>query len=207
MKFDRVGISLLQEGFRYNALHVCASKNQAGVAKLLLDTLNNAGFYQLLYPQDVPEVTDQRLKHMVDLYLNMPDKGVRNFFSLALISGQNDNEVFLHWLHLKIVFCRMVKLHSISHANLDSWTWCLPCFHSHPWRETSKANTEKLLDRLVWKSWQRQRTSKVQVQKSRNCCLTQSFEFLWCRLFVPDPKRMQRVSSKKSKTCLMVSMS
>ena len=51
-------------------------KNQAGVAQLLLDTLNDPTFYQLLYPQDTSEMTAQRLEHMVDLYLNMPDKGV-----------------------------------------------------------------------------------------------------------------------------------
>ncbi len=65
-----------QVGFRYNALHVCAMKNQAEIAQLLLETLSNAGFYQLLYPKDSQEVTNQRLDHMVDLYLNMPDKGV-----------------------------------------------------------------------------------------------------------------------------------
>ena len=51
-------------------------KNQPGVAQLLIDTLNDPTFYQLLYPQDTQETTIRRLEHMIDLYLNMPDKGV-----------------------------------------------------------------------------------------------------------------------------------
>ncbi len=51
-------------------------KNQGGVAQLLLDILENPDFYKLLYPQDKPETTVRRMEHMLDLYLNMPDKGV-----------------------------------------------------------------------------------------------------------------------------------
>ncbi len=75
---------LFQEGFRYNALHCCAMKNQAGAAQLLLDILENPDFYKLLYPQDKPETTTRRMEHMLDLYLNMPDKGVSLMLLLSV---------------------------------------------------------------------------------------------------------------------------
>lgn len=65
-----------QEGFRYNAFHTAALKNQAPMCKYLLSTLGDARFYKLLYPQDTEQMTKQRMEHLVDLYLNMPDKGV-----------------------------------------------------------------------------------------------------------------------------------
>ncbi|KAM9446847.1 ankyrin repeat and LEM domain-containing protein 2 isoform 1-T4 [Clarias gariepinus] len=66
--------TVLQEGCRYNVMHVAAKENQAGVAQLLLDTLENPDFMRLMYPDDVESMLHQRIRYIVDLYLNTPDK-------------------------------------------------------------------------------------------------------------------------------------
>ncbi|CAH1778016.1 unnamed protein product [Owenia fusiformis] len=67
--------TILQEGFRYNALHVAAKCNQAAITRFILDTLETVNFVQLLYPQDSLDTSTSRIKFLVDLYINMPDKG------------------------------------------------------------------------------------------------------------------------------------
>ena len=69
--------TLFQEGFRYNALHVACWKNRPACCRLLLETLEDEAFMAKLYPQDSEAVRQERIKHICDLYLNMPDKGVR----------------------------------------------------------------------------------------------------------------------------------
>ncbi|XP_053530569.1 ankyrin repeat and LEM domain-containing protein 2 isoform X3 [Ictalurus punctatus] len=66
--------TVLQEGCRYNVMHVAAKENQAGVAQLLLDTLENPDFMRLMYPDDTESMLHQRIRYIVDLYLNTPDK-------------------------------------------------------------------------------------------------------------------------------------
>ncbi|XP_060763724.1 ankyrin repeat and LEM domain-containing protein 2 [Neoarius graeffei] len=66
--------TVLQEGCRYNVMHVAAKENQAGVAQLLLDTLENPDFMRLMYPDDTESMLHQRIHYIVDLYLNTPDK-------------------------------------------------------------------------------------------------------------------------------------
>ncbi|KAK3539260.1 hypothetical protein QTP86_032546 [Hemibagrus guttatus] len=66
--------TVLQEGCRYNVMHVAAKENQAGVAQLLLDTLENPDFMRLMYPDDPDSMLHQRIRYIVDLYLNTPDK-------------------------------------------------------------------------------------------------------------------------------------
>lgn len=65
-----------QEGCRYNVMHVAAKENQAGVAQLLLDTLENPEFMRLMYPDDQEDMLRRRIRYIVDLYLNTPDKAV-----------------------------------------------------------------------------------------------------------------------------------
>lgn len=67
--------SILQEGARYNALHVAARKSNADMAALILDTIADTKFIQLLYG-DCLENCRQRSSILLDLYLNMPDKGL-----------------------------------------------------------------------------------------------------------------------------------
>lgn len=57
-------------------MHVAAKENQAGVAQLLLDTLENPDFMRLMYPDDTDSMLQQRICYIVDLYLNTPDKAV-----------------------------------------------------------------------------------------------------------------------------------
>ncbi|XP_067862241.1 ankyrin repeat and LEM domain-containing protein 2 [Heptranchias perlo] len=66
--------TVLQEGCRYNAMHVAAKENQPQICQLLLDTLENPQFMLLMYPDDDEVMLQKRIKYIVDLYLNTPDK-------------------------------------------------------------------------------------------------------------------------------------
>lgn len=68
-----------QEGCRYNVMHVAAKENQAGIAQLLLDTVENPEFMRLMYPDDQEAMLQKRIRYIVDLYLNTPDKAVSSF--------------------------------------------------------------------------------------------------------------------------------
>ncbi|KAL6466145.1 hypothetical protein MHYP_G00262780 [Metynnis hypsauchen] len=66
--------TVVQEGCRYNVMHVAAKENQAGVAQLLLDILENPEFMRLMYPDDQDSMLHKRIQYITDLYLNTPDK-------------------------------------------------------------------------------------------------------------------------------------
>ncbi|XP_028851982.1 ankyrin repeat and LEM domain-containing protein 2 [Denticeps clupeoides] len=66
--------TIVQEGCRYNVMHVAAKENQAGTAQLILDTLENPEFMRLMYPDDEEPMLQKRIRYIVDLYLNTPDK-------------------------------------------------------------------------------------------------------------------------------------
>ncbi|XP_077099948.1 ankyrin repeat and LEM domain-containing protein 2 [Siphateles boraxobius] len=66
--------TIVQEGCRYNVLHVAAKENQAGIARLVLETLEDPEFMRLMYPHDQELTLWQRIRYIVDLYLNTPDK-------------------------------------------------------------------------------------------------------------------------------------
>ncbi|XP_061459186.1 ankyrin repeat and LEM domain-containing protein 2 isoform X2 [Rhineura floridana] len=66
--------TIVQEGCRYNVMHVAAKENQPGVCRLLLDTLENPEFMRLMYPDDDNIMLQKRIGYIVDLYLNTPDK-------------------------------------------------------------------------------------------------------------------------------------
>ncbi|NXE17425.1 ANKL2 protein, partial [Ardeotis kori] len=66
--------TVVQEGCRYNAMHVAAKENQPGICQLLLDTLENPEFMRLMYPDDNDTMLKNRIQYIVDLYLNTPDK-------------------------------------------------------------------------------------------------------------------------------------
>lgn len=68
---------LLKPGTRYNALHVAARNNKLEFCKDILNTIESMDFWTKLYPDDSQESRIKRRKHIVDLYLNMPDKIVR----------------------------------------------------------------------------------------------------------------------------------
>ena len=73
--------SCSQEGSRYNALHVAAKARNAEICSLILQTVGNVAFIQLLYGDDDDDDDDDacckdRAHILVDLYLNTPDKGL-----------------------------------------------------------------------------------------------------------------------------------
>ena len=79
----------MQEGCRYNVMHVAAKENQAGMAQLLLDTLEDPKFMRLMYPDDQEHMLQRRIRYIVDLYLNTPDKGVSDHIAGASKSQLN----------------------------------------------------------------------------------------------------------------------
>ncbi|XP_010897237.2 ankyrin repeat and LEM domain-containing protein 2 [Esox lucius] len=66
--------TIVHEGCHYNVLHVAAKENQPGMVQLLLDTLESPDFMRLMYPEDQETMLRQRIRYLVDLYLNTPDK-------------------------------------------------------------------------------------------------------------------------------------
>jgi len=68
--------SCLQEGSRYNALHVAAKARNAEICDLILQTVSNVAFIQLLYGDDDSASCEDRARILLDLYLNTPDKAL-----------------------------------------------------------------------------------------------------------------------------------
>lgn len=66
--------TIVQEGCRYNVMHVGAKENQASICQLVLETLEDPEFMRLMYPDDDPSMLQKRICYIVDLYLNTPDK-------------------------------------------------------------------------------------------------------------------------------------
>ncbi|XP_048369630.1 ankyrin repeat and LEM domain-containing protein 2 [Sphaerodactylus townsendi] len=66
--------TIVQEGCRYNVMHVAAKENQPSICRLLLDTLENPEFMRMMYPDDDMIMLQKRIRYIVDLYLNTPDK-------------------------------------------------------------------------------------------------------------------------------------
>lgn len=71
---------VLQEGFRYNALHIAAKENKAGICKLIVDTVESDRFWihylSLHKDLKLSPIHYRRKQFLADLYLNTPDKGV-----------------------------------------------------------------------------------------------------------------------------------
>lgn len=76
----------MQEGCRYNVLHVAAKENQAEMACLILETLQSPEFMRRMYPDDQEDMLWQRISYIVDLYLNTPDKGVSTIQTWCFLS-------------------------------------------------------------------------------------------------------------------------
>ena len=68
---------LLKPGTRYNALHVATRCNKVEFCKEILTIIESMEFWKKLYPDDTQEARMKRKRHIVDLYLNMPDKIVK----------------------------------------------------------------------------------------------------------------------------------
>ncbi|KAM7051648.1 ankyrin repeat and LEM domain-containing protein 2 isoform 2-T2 [Molossus nigricans] len=67
--------TIVQEGCRYNVMHVAAREDRASICQMTLETLENPEFMLLMYPDDAPDMLQKRICYILDLYLNTPDKG------------------------------------------------------------------------------------------------------------------------------------
>jgi len=67
--------TIIQAGSRYNALHVAAKLGREEAAAMVLSWVTSGRLLQRMYPDDLPEQSEQRTRHLTDGYLNMPDKG------------------------------------------------------------------------------------------------------------------------------------
>ncbi|XP_026736272.1 ankyrin repeat and LEM domain-containing protein 2-like [Trichoplusia ni] len=69
--------SILQEGSRYNALHIAAKAMNAEICNLILTTVGNPMFVQTLYGMDADADSCKEFAGiLVDRYLNTPDKAI-----------------------------------------------------------------------------------------------------------------------------------
>lgn len=65
----------LKPNARYNALHIASKSNQAEICREILQLLHNQDFHSLLFSNmDDVHVSEHRTEHLIDSYLNTPDK-------------------------------------------------------------------------------------------------------------------------------------
>ena len=68
---------ILQEGARYNALHVAAKSNGKEMCQLVIETLESDKFWKIYLSENFDSMTNAKRKQfLVDMYLNTPDSGV-----------------------------------------------------------------------------------------------------------------------------------
>ena len=80
---------LLMEGPRYNAFHIACKANRSNVLKLVLDLLKNKDYMKTLFHLDDDNAIQSRIEHIVDLYLNTPDKGVSDLCKFQKLQTTN----------------------------------------------------------------------------------------------------------------------
>lgn len=66
--------SILKEGPRYNALHVAAMNKHAKMAKLILQTVEQSSFIELLHGFKDDSNIEEMSRFLLESYLNTPDK-------------------------------------------------------------------------------------------------------------------------------------
>ena len=77
-------------------MHVAALSGQAGIMRLLIDTIKNINFIRRLYISDTDEQTYQRIQFILDMYLNTPDKMVFSYhFVLDRIQSIESPNMFV----------------------------------------------------------------------------------------------------------------
>lgn len=74
---------ILKIGPRYNALHCAAKVGSLEICKRLFEILEGDLYWNLVYPSDPVEVRNKRRDHLIDLYLNTCDKGVRSMWCVV----------------------------------------------------------------------------------------------------------------------------
>ncbi|KAK2586506.1 hypothetical protein KPH14_011401 [Odynerus spinipes] len=68
--------AILQEGCRYNALHIAVKAGRADMCELILNTVGDTEFMELFYGEERNKSYVDRADVLIDLYLNTPDKGL-----------------------------------------------------------------------------------------------------------------------------------
>ena len=87
---------ILQEGFRYNAIHVAVKNNRKDMCKLIIDTLESQHFWNILFSQESQSlINDQRIHFLVDMYLNTPDKGVSHLENCRTLNNVSINNLLI----------------------------------------------------------------------------------------------------------------
>lgn len=67
--------AILQEGARYNAMHIVAKFNRPKICEFILHCITSPEFIQRLYgEEEIKDTIKQRCDILLDLYLNTPDK-------------------------------------------------------------------------------------------------------------------------------------
>lgn len=66
--------SILKEGPRYNALHIAAMSKHAKMAKLILQTIEQTQFIELLHGRKNDSTSEEVSMILLESYLNTPDK-------------------------------------------------------------------------------------------------------------------------------------
>lgn len=66
----------LKEGYRYNAMHVCAISKKPRIAELILQTVSDPNFVDILTGKknDI-KMCKELAANLLDYYLNIPEKG------------------------------------------------------------------------------------------------------------------------------------
>lgn len=67
--------TLLKESFRYNALHCAALAKNGKMCEILLQTIGDPSFIELLHGKQDLSICEEVSSILLDLYLNMPEKG------------------------------------------------------------------------------------------------------------------------------------
>ena len=122
-------------------------RNRAEVGRLVIDILEDEKFTQLMYPDDSDETRGSRINFLVDLYLNMPDKGVG--FSERTLDGWCESTGFLSCTEhviFPLFVDSFVRALCILPASLVTQMLSIYWHPIHVLTNTSKINMERNLE-------------------------------------------------------------
>ncbi|CAF1682849.1 unnamed protein product [Rotaria magnacalcarata] len=66
--------TIVKISVRYNSMHVAALSGQSAIIRTLIKTIKSVHFIRRLYINDTEEQTQKRIRFILDMYLNTPDK-------------------------------------------------------------------------------------------------------------------------------------